>query len=116
MRMQIDRISFCVAVFQLSTWMIFDGGNNGLIGVNGKYEWKADEVGEGFLNDTPLNCSMKGKSDEKYDAYDNPDECWAFRTQLYDNPKNLNCCHTTEKDDDVPELLKDIVKIESDGM
>ena len=116
--MQSHRILFYGAAFLLPIWTVFDGGNGGLnvLPVHGYLE-KFLDLPEGFSNDKNVSCDVKGEIIEG----ENPDQCWAFQGndttgQRYKDTNKGSCCHTVDEEKSIPEYLKDIVKLEDDGM
>ena len=71
-----------------------------------------------FNFDAQLNCKVKGSAKEE----ENPKYCWAFiyykNMTYYPNMTDPKCCETAVTNDDIPKdsELKEIVKIEADGM
>lgn len=57
------------------------------------------------------------------DFGENPNRCWAFAyistkgepRKMHPNPSKYNCCKTADTNADVPESLKNIVKIDGYG-
>ena len=75
------------------------------------------DLPEGFSNDKNVSCKVKGEIKEG----ENPEECWAFQgndttRQKYKDAGTRNCCHTVERNDDVPEYLKDFVEVQKNEM
>ena len=71
---------------------------------------------ERFLNNETVFCNVTG---EKQDVGENPTYCWSFFNETHGNPEKLDCCKTVENDKDMSDVdksLKDIVKVDSDGM
>ena len=75
-----------------------------------------------FNKDAKLNCTVKGSSIVGKEE-ENPDYCWTFAYHMKDMTEygdwlGRKCCETAETNEDIPKdsELKEIVKIEADGM
>ena len=84
-----------------------------LFGVNAKFEFEKDA--ERFTNNVNLSCTVKREIEEENSA-----DCWSFaygrETDLpHPNADNRNCCKTATSNDELPDSLKDVVKINADG-
>ena len=88
-----------------------------IVDASGKlYGFELDGDKERFDNNVKVCCDVKG---ENQDVGENPTYCWSFFNKTHGNPEKLDCCKTVENDkdmSDVDESLKDIVKVDSDGM
>lgn len=113
--MRSYHLLFYGVVFLLPIWVVFDDECSGLIGVNGKYRYKDDEVSKGVTDDKSVSCRVKGENENAGVDYENPEECWAFRDEHYQNAEK-SCCQIAKSNDDVPESLKNVVEIKEDGM
>ena len=84
-----------------------------LFGVNAKFEFEKDA--ERFTNNVNLTCTVKREIEEENSA-----DCWSFaygrETRLpHPNPDKRGCCETGISTDEIPDLLRGIVKIDADG-
>lgn len=78
--------------------------------------WDLDGVKERFFNIEHVFDHVTG---EKKNVGENPTYCWSFFNKTHGNPEKLDCCKTVENDKDMSDVdksLKDIVKVDSDGM
>ena len=85
----------------LAMWLMFDYG---LDGVDAKLELSSGE-NDWLSVDEQLNCVMKVEGFEE-----NPDYCWATK----DGYSPL--CEVAKSNDAIPEELKDVVKIDAEGV
>lgn len=73
-----------------------------------------------FWNDKNVSCEVTGENrNPNPDEKENPTYCWAFyKNKTYGSARNLNCCKTVEipNVDKPDQTLKDIVRVEPDGM
>ena len=101
-KMQFKCISRIFALLlSLAMWPMFDYG---LYGVDAKLDLASDEYDWLWVSEQ-LNCVVKDDGFEE-----NPDYCWATKDGY--SP----ACEVAKSNDVIPEELKDVVKVDAEGV
>ena len=79
-------------------------------GVNGEFELDEGEADWLLVNEN-LNCLVKGEQTSGHEQ--NPNYCWATKSG---DEERWPLCYPAESDEDIPEWLEDIVKVDNDGV